>query len=168
MKELYLLWIWFLPLLLNAQQDIRVYVFLAEECPISIYMVQPLNQVVEQYGGQADFFAVFPKSNSSEATATAFADRYQMKGFSNILDVDQALSKRLDAVVTPEVIILDKQDKVLYKGRISNAYAAPGKMRHGSRVNDLDRVLGLILKGQPVPKPWPDAVGCFITFNQNP
>ena len=167
MKVFYLLWMWFLPQLLSAQQDIRVYVFLAEECPISIYMVQPLNQVAEKYAGQADFYAVFPKSNSSQSTAEAFAERYEMRGFSNILDVDQSLSRQLDAVVTPEVIILNDQGKVLYKGRITNAYAAPGKMRHGHRTNDLDHVMSKIVNGQSAPQPWPEAVGCFITFSKN-
>ena len=167
MKVFHFLWMWFLPQLLNAQQNISVYVFLAEECPISIYMVQPLSQVAEKYGGQANFYAVFPKSNSSEATAEAFVDRYEMKGFSNILDVDQSLSRQLNAVVTPEVIVLNDQGKVLYKGRITNAYTAPGKMRHGSRTNDLDRVMSRIVNGQPAPQPWADAVGCFITFSQN-
>ena len=42
-----------------AQKDFNVYVFIAEECPISIYMAKPLREAVKQFNGKANFYAVF-------------------------------------------------------------------------------------------------------------
>ncbi len=168
MRKIFLSWVCVLLLtsLLYAQNNVNVYVFIAEECPISIYMAQPLKQVAKKYSEQANFYAVFPKKNSNTATASKFLEEYQLNNFSTMLDNEQTLSRRLNALVTPEVIITDAKGDVLYKGRITNAYAAPGKMKHGSPINNLDKALTMIIKGQEVPQPWHKAVGCFITYHK--
>jgi len=147
-----------------AQKNLNVYVFIAEECPISIYMARPLRVAADQFGDQADFYAVFPSIKSTEATTRHFLDQYQLADFKSILDPQQELTRRLGATITPEVVITNAQTgDILYRGRISNAWAAPGKMRHGARTNDLVEVLTRIGQGETVARPWPAAVGCYIT-----
>lgn len=151
-----------------AQKDLNVYVFIAEECPISIYMAKPLREAAKQFDGQANFYAVFPSQKSKQATAEEFLKQYNLPSFQVILDSDQSLTKKLGAEVTPEVAITNKENQeILYCGRISNAYASPGKMRHGRRINDLVNMLTRISKGEQIAKPWLPAVGCFITFHKS-
>ena len=157
--------LWSLLLLIAAQQclaqkSLKVYVFLAEECPISIYMVQPLRKVAGQFNAQADFYAVFTKRNSNPVSSARFVERYGLEGFSRITDNEQKLARKLGGSVTPEVVVTDAEDRVLYRGRISNAYAAPGKMKHGSRVNELEKATGPDRKRTAGPHPL--AKGCRL------
>ena len=147
-----------------AQKKYSVYVFVAEECPISIYMAKPLKQVVKAYGEQVNFYAVFPKKNSTLETANSFLNTYGLSSFQAKLDTYQAFAKKLKATITPEVVILNEQGTVLYRGRISNAYKAPGRMKHGTRKNELLDILALVIKEETIPQPWAAAIGCFITF----
>lgn len=160
----YLLFLAFFGVITTVRaQDYRAYVFLAEECPISIAMANPLRETFNQHNSKVAFYAVFPNIRSDEISMRAFLGRYRLD-FEPILDPDQTLSARLGAKVTPEVIVLDAQDQVVYQGRITDAYSAPGKVRHGKYQNDFAGALNTLLSGKIVSTPWPEAIGCFITF----
>lgn len=150
----------------EVEPPITVYVVIAEECPICNYMGRPLARLADKYENEVAFKAVFPLKRSNYKTINQFKTKYGMEKFESILDKDQSLIKELGATVTPEVFITDSSGDVLYQGRISDAYYKPGKINHRSRQNDLDKALQNILQGNAVPKPWPKAVGCFITIYQ--
>ncbi len=149
---------------LAGQQAYDVYVFVAEECPISIYMAKPLREAAKTYREVANFYAVFPVATSTAQSAQSFLSKYELTAWEAKLDPRQQLTRRLEATVTPEVVIVDSATRqVYYRGRVSNAYAAPGKMRHGERTNDLRTMLRRLEEGHIPTAPWPAAVGCFIT-----
>ncbi len=153
---------------LSAQQkDFNVYVFVAEECPISIYMAKPLREAVKKFGEKVNFYAVFPSSNSTKATAEKFLTDYDLREFIVKLDIEKEFCKKTEATITPEVVITNQQAEILYRGRISNAYSAPGRMRHGKRINDLINMLTRIERGEEITPPWLPAVGCFITYQKS-
>ena len=77
----------------------------------------------------------------------------------------KGFAQKLKATITPEVIVLNERGKVEFRGRISDAYKAPGKMKHGVRKNELIKVLDTLSTGKDVPQPWAHAVGCYITFH---
>lgn len=149
---------------LLGQRQYDVYVFVAEECPISIYMAKPLREAAKSHGKYANFYAVFPVATSNSATANEFLTKYELNAWQAKLDPTQVLTRQLEVKVTPEVVIVDRTSRqVYYRGRISNAYAAPGKMRHGERTNELRTMLRRLEEGHTPTAPWPAAVGCFIT-----
>lgn len=148
----------------QSAKQFKVYVFFAEECPISIYMTKPLQEVGKLYWKNSDFYAVFPQQKSNFNTALLFKEQYQLDQFDIVIDQDQSITKKLEGTVTPEVVITDQGGEVLYRGRISNAYSAPGKMKHGKRTNELKNIMAQLNAGKSIPKPWLDAVGCYITF----
>ena len=115
-----------------------------------------------QYGEQVRFYAVFPSSNSTQASAEKFLADYQLEDAEILLDTDKAFTRRVGATVTPEAVILGPDDEILYRGRLSNAYSAPGRMRHGKRINDLMNMLRRLETGGTIDPPWLPAVGCFI------
>lgn len=149
---------------LFGQRSYDVYVFVAEECPISIYMARPLREAAKAQGAHANFYAVFPVATSTATTANEFLTKYQLADWEARLDPTHTLTNQLGATVTPEVVIVDRGTrKVYYRGRVSNAYSAPGKMRHGERTNELRTMLRRLEQGHTPSAPWPAAVGCFIT-----
>ena len=164
MKGALLLFLLFIAGTSNAQRNWHVYVFIAEECPICNYMGKPLSAIAKKYEEKVAFHAVFPVKNSNYKTSQIFKERYAMLNYETLLDRDQVLAKKLGATVTPEVVITDDAGEVLYRGRINNAYYAPGKMKHSSIKEDLDQALSIITTGKKVPQPWPSAIGCYITM----
>lgn len=148
----------------SQNKTISAYVFLAEECPISIYMAKPLREVIEKHSHHVNLLAVFPNAKSTELTAKKFIDDYQLDGFEFILDKDLSLVKKWGATITPEVVIVDQDNKIIYRGRISNAYSAPGRMNHKQRINDFYATLNNYFSEKPVNPDWPTAVGCYITM----
>ncbi len=147
-------------------RTIHVYAFVAEECPISIYMAGALSEISQSYSSKADFNLVFPLKSSSKKTSNLFKAKNKLPLYNIILDKDQGISKKLGATITPEVIITDADNKVVYKGRINDAYLEPGKRRHIFGSNDLNNALAMISEGKEFPKPWKNAIGCYITYTK--
>ena len=166
MKQIILLLLFIGLNLCNAQKSkLNVYVFVAEECPISINMTPALNQISARFINEANFNLVFPLENSTIASSEKFKNKYHLDNFKVILDKKQKLTKLLHAEVTPEAIITNENGKILYKGRINDSYLDVGKRRHIYSNNDLLDALKLLEGGNDVPKPWKNAVGCLITLN---
>lgn len=147
-------------------KSIHVYAFVAEECPISIYMADALSEISQVYYSKVDFNLVFPLKSSTNKTADLFKTKNKLPLYNIIVDKEQTISKKLGATITPEVVITDAEDKIIYQGRINDAYLEPGKRRHIFSNNDLNYALAAITEGKEYPKPWKKAVGCFITFNK--
>jgi hypothetical protein len=127
-------------------------------------MGKPLSKLANEYEGSVNFYAVFPLRNSNYKTINIFKKKYNMESYESILDRDQSLTKKLGATVTPEAIITDNRGEILYRGRINDAYFAPGKVRHGARNNDLRKAINQLKANKEIKNPWPKAIGCFITF----
>ncbi len=165
-KSFILLLLFFIVALTHAQnKPYKVYVFIAEECPISIYMTGTLKNISEAYFNSADFFLVFPLENSTQETAATFKTAYSLDSFKIILDPTLKLTKSLKATVTPEAVIMNYADMVVYRGRINDAYLEPGKRRHNFSHNDLSDALQILSNNKTVPRPWKPAVGCLITID---
>lgn len=147
-------------------KGINVYVFVAEECPISIFMCSSLKNIAEVYSDKADFILVFPLKTSTLKSANKFKSKNKLQQYAVRMDNQQTFTKQMGATVTPEVIITDSNDVIVYRGRINDAYLEPGKRRHIYNNNDLNFALSMITNGKEVPKPWKKAVGCYITFNK--
>ena len=148
------------------EKKISVYVFVAEECPISIFMASSLKSVSDLYANNVNFYLVFPVSTSTNKTATAFKLKNQLTQFITKVDNDHRITKKLNATVTPEVVITGRDERILYQGRINDAYAQLGKRKHIYTSNDLATALEYVVNGKEMPKPWKRPVGCYIT-NEN-
>jgi thiol-disulfide isomerase/thioredoxin len=146
-----------------GQKEYTAYIFMAEDCPVCNYLGKSLKSLSLDYEENVSFVAVFPQKMSNIKTASLFKKKYGLTLFDIEIDYDRTLTNRYNASVTPEVILVDNNDNVLYQGRINDAYAAPGRMRHGSVREDLKLAIEQILNSQEVAKPWPDPIGCYIT-----
>jgi hypothetical protein len=153
----------------SQEKKISVYAFVAEDCPISIFMASSLKTVADMYAGKINFYLVFPFSTSTNKSATAFKAKNKLTLFTNKIDKDQRITNKLGATVTPEVVITGADETILYQGRINDAYQEPGKRKHIYSNNDLATALENITNGKEMPRPWRRAVGCYITKeNESP
>jgi hypothetical protein len=153
----------------NAEdpKPLDAYIFIAEECPISIYMASDLRKLYADYSSHCDFHLVFPVRKSSQASAEAFARQHQLTGMNVIMDREQDIVQKYKAEVTPEIVIVEKKTgQVEYRGRINDAFFAPGKKKHSRIQRDADQAFQALIGGASVSKPWPEAIGCIITSHE--
>lgn len=136
---------------------------MAEECPVCNYLGKTLKKLSSEYADEVNFVAVFPQTMSNYKTASLFKKKYDLPLFTVEIDHQQIITDRYKASITPEVVLTDTNDNILYQGRINNSYAAPGRMRHGKVKEDLEIAITHAIAGKAVPKPWPDPIGCYIT-----
>ena len=151
-----------------AQPQLRAYAVLAEECPISIAAASALAALPGDAGASVRFFALFPVKTSTPKTAAAFLLRHRMTAYTHLDDKAQTLTKTLGATVTPEFILTDTAGTILYRGRINDAWNAPGRRNNRSVSRDAEWAIAKALRGEAIPQPWPEAVGCAITFRKTP
>jgi Redoxin len=168
MKKIILLWLLiFAKPALSQTQHLKVYITIAENCPICNQVAKALKYISAKYTENVVFYAVFPFENSNKKTVTDFLKMHDLQNFQYILDSSQKTTKSLGATVTPEAIILNDSNEVLYRGRINDLYSSIGKRKHSASANDLDINLKMALQNIVIPQPWREAIGCFINFSVN-
>lgn len=146
-----------------GQSGHTAYIFMAEECPVCNYLGKTLKRLSTNYAQDVKFVAVFPQRMSNFKTASLFKRKYDLPLFFIEIDHDQAITNKYNATITPEVVLVNNEGEVVYKGRVNNSYAAPGRMRHGKVTEDLELAILAAIVNKPVPKPWPNPIGCYIT-----
>ena len=139
-----------------------VHVFLKENCPIAIYHTKTLSELHERYAEEGIAFRGYVStSKATEQSVAAFKAKFVIPF---AIEPDASLSKahHLGAKVTPEVVVLDRDGKTLYRGRIDKTYADLGKRRRVTTSHDLRDVLDALAKGEAVEPKSTEAVGCLI------
>lgn len=153
-----------LALLLAARLPPRatVYVFLAPDCPISQNCTLALRTLHRQYAAQGvAFVGICPRPDVSAADLAQFGKQYQL-AFPLQQDTDQHLARRLNARVTPEVVVVTAGGQTLYQGRIDDQYARVGQRRTVVQHHELADALAAIVAGQSVAVARTEPVGCLI------
>lgn len=161
----FLLISWFSLLGYCAEVELKVdvYVFLHDECIISRFYTLPLNQMQDEFGDMANIIGVFPNPKMDDARIKQFKETYKVN-YDLIIDGEYELTNQLGATVTPEVFVVNRDDeKIVYAGRIDNAYARVGKKRPKTTRHELREVLQQIKNEVPITVVAEPAIGCYIT-----
>jgi hypothetical protein len=137
-----------------------VVVFYWQDCPVSNGYAPELNRIAASHTN----FAFYIVQVDAELTAAAAREHAHQYGLTMpvLLDPTHRLVKLAGAVVTPEVVVFGKDGQILYRGRIDDGYAAPGKKRAVTTKHDLCDALDAIAAGEPVKQKQTKAFGCVI------
>jgi hypothetical protein len=152
-----------LALQLNAAApELTVLVFTTTECPISNRYAPEIKRLSEKFSGKARFVLVYPAASDGDENIREHIRKF---GYSNEWrrDPGHKLVKHTGVKVTPEVAIVDSQQRVLYRGRIDDRYVDFGKDRPQPTVRDLERSLDALIAGKPVPVRETQAIGCILS-----
>ena len=143
-----------------------VCVFMDTGCPIARYHTRTLRLLHEEYAGKGiRFTAIFPAANITEKSLQAYVEKYKFP-LKAILDPGQARARALKATIVPEVFVFDQNEKLIYRGRIDDRFAAVGKRRPLTRTHDLADVLRALSASETIEPRKTKAIGCAITFRQ--
>jgi thiol-disulfide isomerase/thioredoxin len=144
-----------------STQRVRVYVALADACPICQKYAPTLKALNEKYRKHADFIGIFPDPYTTQAEINTFAKQYPC-GFAMQRDSSQNLARKLGLRITPEVAVVAGDGKILYKGRIDNAFPRLGARRSIITEHSLADALEAIVQKKAVKVAQTQAVGCMI------
>jgi hypothetical protein len=83
-------------------------------------------------------------------------------------DTDFRLAEALDATITPEVVLVDRNRSIRYAGRINDRYKVRGVMSPGDPHDDLRTAILDLVAGRAISVPRTQAVGCPLDRPERP
>ena len=137
-----------------------VLLFLGTECPVSNGDAPEMARLAREFGSRGVlFYGVHCDPDVTAAIATAHAKDYSLE-FPLLLDPEQVLPPQTGAGHTPEAVLLSPAGDILYRGRIDDRYAEPGKQRVEPTVRDLQAAIEAVLAGKKPAVRQTEAIGC--------
>jgi hypothetical protein len=139
-----------------------VFIFVEVECPISNSYAPEINRIIGDYSAKGiNFYMVYPESGltADQAKQHAAAYGYHCPA---LMDTDHLLVNLFHVAVTSESVIVGRDGKVLYHGRIDDLYVDFGKKRFAATAHELRDALNAVAGDRPVATPLTKAVGCPI------
>ena len=145
-----------------------VVLFLDSGCPISRKYTATLNELyLLAQKKNIEFYGVFSNPSISAVEVKMFHEEFSLD-FPVIYDGSGDLANRLQPKVTPEAFLVSSDDKVLYRGRIDNWFAAIGKQRTKITSHDLKDALLSVAKNKKPKSSYAEPVGCIAPDWENP
>lgn len=138
---------------------LRVLMFLTPDCPIAGRMVPYVAEVARAHA-DVDFYLVFPAATKSVDSLT-WVKRAGLEDRAMIVRNDE-VRRRARVDVVPTVILLSRQDSVLYFGRVNDLYRSHTVARPKPERSDLSIAIAESKAGKPVSIRYAPAVGCFL------
>lgn len=136
-------------------------IFLNPECPVANHYAPEMNRLQSKCGEELLFFGVHSDPSVTREQAAAHVREFSLR-FPVVLDADQRLAEAAGARLTPEVVVMTPDRRVLYRGRIDDRYSENGKRRDEPRRRDLELVIDALRSGARVDVPNTKAFGCPI------
>ncbi|PHR95502.1 MAG: hypothetical protein COA78_30065 [Blastopirellula sp.] len=142
-------------------KKIVVLAFLGTECPLArLYSIR-LQEIHEQYADKGvAVLGVFANQHDSLTEIGAHARVHKLT-FPLMKDVANRTADTVGAQRTPEMVVLDQQRKIQYRGRVDDQYQV-GVVRDQVTRNDLITAIDELLAGKPVSLAKTDPIGCHI------
>ncbi len=137
-------------------------VFIGIGCPISQRYIPTLNTLYKEAKQKnVAFYGVISDQKASWKEAKEFADQFDIK-FPILFDSNGDLAQRLQPTAVPESFVIDKNDTMIYHGRINDQYATIGKFNSKVRSADLQLAIHSVANKLPMPYAYKKAVGCIF------
>ncbi|MEX2112784.1 MAG: redoxin domain-containing protein, partial [Pirellulales bacterium] len=148
-----------------------VLTFLGTECPLCKIYAPRLMELAKQYEPQGVVFLGIDPNRQDAVTEIAAYARVHEIAFPILKDLKQGLADQLGVTRTPEVVVLDKNRTIRYRGRIDDQYGIKQNMNYQltePKQRDLVSALDAVLAGKPVAQAEVAAAGCLIGRDLEP
>lgn len=155
------------PIAWQADTKLRVVAFLGCDCPVAKLYARRLEELRGRFDPQkVQWIGVISNPQDSIEDIRSFAKEMQVS-FPFIKDTDQSLASSWKVSRTAEVLLVNQQNEVLYRGRVDDQYA-PGITRSKTAREDLALAIGSALEGKAPEIPVTEPVGCKIAYTNKP
>lgn len=138
-----------------------VLVFVRADCPISQRYAPGLLRIASQFDRAVELVVVYVEPSESQSQVPQHRDSYY-PGLRSIVDRNGALTSTIGARVSSEVAVFDRNNVLVYQGRIDDRYPQLGLRRSKVTSQDLLSVLREIEEGRSPRFRRTSAVGCHL------
>ncbi len=135
--------------------------FLNTECPICQKYQGSLKTIFTKFNDKFNFYYVF-SGPITEKNILDFCDYDSIPYKNVIMDLQGFYAKSFGAKVTPQVIILSKDFKQLYSGKIDDRFESLGSFKPNASINYIENALISLLNHETIEISETEPVGCFI------
>jgi hypothetical protein len=145
---------------------LTVLIFVSTDCPVSNRYAPEIKRLYDQFTPQGvRFRLVYPNPLDSAADIESHISAY---AYPPIAERDPAhtLVKLAGATITPEAAVFDRNNQLVYLGRIDDRFVELGRERPVATKHDLRDAIVAIVSGKKVTPPRTQAVGCYIADMQ--
>lgn len=145
-----------------SANTLSVIYFLSPECPLCInYTLAMRNLELDFASDSIAFYGIYSKEWFTPAEVDSFALKYDL-GFKMLFDEGNQLAHALNATVTPEVVVLNRDGDKIYSGKIDNWVNDLGKKKLEVSEHYLENALIAWRNGEPIEPKRTEPKGCLI------
>ena len=148
-----------------------VLAFLGTECPLCKIYATRLNELAKEYEAKGVVFLGVAPNRQDSVTEIASYARVHEISFPIVKDLNQVLADQVGATRTPEVVVLDKEHAVRYRGRIDDQYGFKSNANYqkaSPSEKNLADALDAVLASKPVATAETKTAGCLIGRDRKP
>ena len=143
------------------------FAFLHPACPLAQDYGPVLNSLADEFAGEGVRFVGVVCEVDDAAEVEAYRREFGI-AFPIHLDTDFTLAEAVDATVTPQVVLVDRDRRIRYSGRIDDRYKIRGVMSPGDPDPELRSAILDLVAGREVREPRTEAVGCPLDRPEQP
>jgi len=157
-----------------GQDKIVVLAFLGTECPLATLYTPRLVELDEQYGTRGVVFVGVNSNRQDSVTEIAAYVRRHKVSFPMLKDLRQQIADAVGATRTPQIVVLDAERRIRYRGRIDDQFGFVKSDRNRNyqkpeaEHNDLTDALDTLLAGKEVVRTETELAGCLIGRDRQP
>jgi thiol-disulfide isomerase/thioredoxin len=140
---------------------LTLFVFLSPECPLCKNYTLTLNQLQNEHKEELKIYGIVPGKAYTLKTVNEFKKDYKVV-FPLFIDRQKKLTGCLKATVTPEVVLINKEDKVIYRGAIDDWVTELGKQKLKVANEYLRQAVLQYKSQQPITTKYVAPKGCLI------
>jgi thiol-disulfide isomerase/thioredoxin len=146
-------------------QKYTVHFFLSDGCPMCIGYTGTMNKLFDEYSNkEIRFEGIFPNFYVTDSLIQVFRENHDIK-FNLQKDINEKYLNTFQATITPEVVFVDNNENILYRGQIDDAYYKPGKRKGIVSKHYLKDAIETILAGKKPILAETKPIGCVIVKN---
>ena len=143
------------------------FAFLHPACPMAQDYAPVLDELAARFAGDGIRFVGVVCEADDLAEVEAYRTKFSIT-FPILLDTGFALAEALDATVTPEAVLVDRDQQIRYSGRIDDRYKIRGVMTPGDAEPELANAIGDLVAGREIREPRTEAAGCPLDRPERP
>ena len=151
----------------HAAAPVVVLAALGTECPLAKLYAPRLEELSRAFADRGVVVLGLDANAQDAPTELAAYARDHGLTFPLLKDVNAAVVDAAGLTRTPEVVVLDKDRKVRYRGRIDDRYGI-GYAKDAAGVSYLRDAVEALLAGRPVARPEVEPIGCLIGRPRTP
>jgi hypothetical protein len=155
------------PDLLGPDGRAVCFAFLHPACPMAQEYAPVLGDLATRFAGDGIRFVGVVCEADEPGEVEAYRTKFGIT-FPIHLDTAFTLAEALDATVTPEVVLVDRNRQIRYSGRIDDRYKLRGVMTPGDAEPELASAIEDLVAGREIREPRTEAAGCPLDRPERP